>query len=174
MLYTVITRHWTCYTWYIIYDTDTRYLHRHMVITRHLACYTWYMIYDSGTRYLHWHGIYTGTWYLKPVPRHLIFRPGTWYMSYLTPDLNTRYMTCFHVVQTHWLDIATLERTLPPLIPILYDIFMTITLRGVDMVIILLLSDIWYSWTPVLLYTWTPEIGRLLTLLLILYSCWPP
>ena len=38
-------------------------------------------------------------------------------------------------------------------------------LQGFDMIIILL-PDIWYSWTLVLLYSWTPEIGRLL----ILYS----
>ena len=108
--------------------TGTQYLHRH------LACYTWYVIYDSGTWYLH---------------RHSIYRPGTWYMSYLTPAPDTRYMICFHVVQIPWPDIMTLDRTLPPLMPVLYDIFMTITLRGVDMVIILLLPNIWYSWTPV-------------------------
>jgi len=39
--------------------TGTQYLHRH------LACYTWYVIYDSGTWYLHWHSIYRpGTWYV--------------------------------------------------------------------------------------------------------------
>ena len=131
--------------------TGTQYLHRH------LACYTWYMNYDSGTRYLHWHsvftpalgiytdtwhvildiwfmtpalGIYTGTWYLIPVPRHLIFRHRYSIMSYLAPDPDTLYMTCFHVVQAHWLDIVTLDRKLPPLIPVLYGIFMTITFTG--------------------------------------------
>ena len=161
MLYSVFTRPWTCYTWHVTSDTDTW----------HVILDIWFMtpalgIY-TGTQYLHRHLI-CYTWYLIPLDiRHR-------YLIYLTPAPDTRYMTCFHVIQTHWLDIVTLDRTLPPLIPILYDIFMTITLRGVDMVIILLLlSDIWYSWTPILLYTWTPEIGRLLTLLLILYSSWP-
>ena len=104
------------------------------IFTRHLTCYTWCMIYDTGTRYLH---PAFNMLYLIPDPRHLILDTNTWYMSYLSPDPDPRYMThanpyltCFHVVQVHWLDIVTLDQTLPLLIPILYDIFMTITFTG--------------------------------------------
>ena len=91
---------------YLTHDTRHRYLPCyiwHMIPdTGHLACYTWCMIYGTGP----------------------------WYMSYLTPAPDTRYMICFHVVQMHGPDIVTLDRTLPPLIPVLYDIFMTITFTG--------------------------------------------
>ena len=156
------------------------------VFTRHLTCYTWYMVYDTGTRYWHRHSVFTPTLdmlYLIPDPRHLILDTSTWYMSYLPLDPDPRYMThanpyliCFHVVQVHWPDIVTLDRTLPPLIPVLYGIFMTITFTGTwhDYYIITRHLVLLNSCTPELLYTWTPEIGRLLTLLLILYSCWSP
>jgi len=99
---------------------------------RHLIYYIWYLIH--------------GTWYLTPAldmlylipdPRHLILDTGTWYTSYLSLDPDPRYMThanpyliCFHVVQVHWPDIVTLDRTLAPPIPVLYSIFMTITFTG--------------------------------------------
>ena len=142
---------------------------------RHLIYYIWYLIHD--------------TWYLTPAldlisdPRHLILDTGTWYMSYLSSDPDPRYMThanpyliCFHVVQVHWLDIVILDRTLPLLIPVFYGIFMTITFTGTwrDYYIITRHLVLLNSCTPELLYTWTPKIGRLLTLLMILYSCWPP
>ena len=132
--------------------SSTQYLHRH------LACYTWYVIYDSGTWYLH---------------RHSIYRPGTWYVILDTCTWHTVYdmLSCGTNTWTWhldpWPDITTPDTC----------IYMTYSwlslLRGLGMTIILL-PDIWYSWTLVLLYPWTPEIGRLLTLLLILYSCWPP
>ena len=111
-------RHLACYTWYMIYDTDTRYLHRHSVFTPTLGML--HLIYDLW----HWHSVFTPAldiWNLSH---------STWYLDtstrYMSPDPDTRYMTCFHVVQVHWLDIVTLDLTLPPLIPVLYDIFMTI------------------------------------------------
>ena len=155
------------------------------VFTRHLTCYTWCMIYGTGTWYIIFDTWFTALdmLYLIPDPRHLILDTGTWYMSYLSPDPDPRYMThanpyltCFHVIQVHWLDIVTLDRTLAPLIHVLYGIFMTITFTGTwhDYYIITRHLVLLNSCTPELLYTWTPEIGRLLTLLLILYSCWPP
>jgi len=167
------------YRWYCtryLPTLDMLYL-MHDLWHRHLVYYIGYLIH--------------GTWYLTPaldmlylIPdlRQLILDTGTWYMSYLSPDPDPRYMTqanpyliCFHVVQVHWLDIVTLDRTLPPLIPVLYDIFMTITFTETwhDYYIITRHFVLLNSCTPELLYTWTPEIWRLLTLLLILYSCWP-
>ena len=96
---------------------------------------------------------------------YVILVTGFWpqYMTHANP-----YLTCFHVVQVHWPDIVTLDRTLPPLIRYLY--YMTYSwlslLQGLGM-IITLLSDIWYSKTPVLLNSCileAPKIGRLLIL----------
>ena len=131
-------------------------------------------MYTPGTCH-----VILNTWHLTLGTCHVIL--NTWHltpvldMSYLTPDPNTQYMTYFHVVQVHWLDIVTLDRTLPPLIPYYMTYSWLSLLRGLGMTIILL-PDVWYSWTPVLLnpcileplYTWTLEIGRLLILLLIL------
>ena len=137
---------------------------------------TWHVILDIWfmTPAL---GIYTGTWYviLDNVPRHLIFRHQyliyvildtcSWYLVYdmLSCGISTMTWHC-----DPWSDTTTL-------IPILYDIFMTITFTGTwhDYYIITRYLVLMSSCTPELLYTWTPEIGRLLTLLLILYSCWP-
>ena len=114
------------------------------------------------------YGNYTDTWH---VTLDIWFLTPVLDMSYLTPALDTRYMLCFHVVQIPGPDIVTLDRTL------WYLYYMTYSwlslLRGLGMTIILL-PDIWYSWTSVLLYSWTPEIWRLLTLVLMLYSCWSP
>ena len=140
--------------------------HPHSVFTPVLSIYTdtWHVTLDIlfMTPAL---SIYTGTRYIDPALD----------MSYLTPAPDTRYMICFYVVQILGPDIMTLDRTLPPLMPVLYDIFMTITFTGTwhDYYIITRLVLL-NSCTPELLYTWTPEIGRLLTLLLILYSCCPP
>ena len=168
VLYSVFTRHLTCYTWYMIYDTGTRYLHWHLIY------YIWYLIH--GTRYL---TPALDMLYLIPDPRHLILDTGTWYMSYLSPDPDPRYMThanahltCFHVVQAHWLDIMTLDRTLSPLIPVLYGIFMTITFTKTwhDYYIITRYLVLLNSCTPVYLNPWnrealdiTPDIILLLT-----------
>ena len=85
-------------------------------------------------------------------------------MSYLTPAPDTRYMICFHVVQIPGPDIVTLDRTLPPLIPVYYMTYSWLSLlRGLDYYIITIYLVLLNSYTPELLYTWTPEIGRLLT-----------
>ena len=130
MLYTVFTRPWTCYTWHVTSDTDPGHV---ILDTWHVILDIWFMTPAHGIYTDTWHvtldiwfmtpalGIYTGTWYLDT---------SIWHMSYLTPAPDTRYMTCFHVVQVHWLDIVTLDWTLPSLIPVLYDIFMTITFTG--------------------------------------------
>jgi len=154
---------------------------------RHLACYTWYVTSDTNTWHVIldiWfmtrHSIFTPALdilYLIPNPRHFILDTGTWYMSYLSLDPDPRYIThanpyliYFHVVQVHRPDILTLDRTLSPLIHVLYGIFMTITFTGTwhdyyNIIRHLVLLD---SCTPELLYTWTPELGRLLILLVIL------
>jgi len=143
---------------------------------RHLACYTWYVTSDTNTWLLnliydlwHRHSVFTPALdilYLIPDPRHLILDTGTWYMSYLSPDPNPRYMThanpyliCFHVVQVHWPDIVTLDRTLSPLIHVLYGIFMTITFTGTwhDYYIITRHLVLLYSWTPIYLNPWNRE-----------------
>ena len=149
MLYSIFTRHLTCCTWYMIYDSGTRYLHRHSVFTSTLDIL--YLIYDLW----HWHsvltpalGIYIGTWYLDT---------SIWHMSYLSPDPDPRYMThanpnliCFHVVQVIDLTSRPLTGHYYPW----YLYYMTYSwlslLRGLGTIIILL-PDIWYSWTPVLL-----------------------
>ena len=124
---------------------------------RYLPCYPWPVTSDSGTWYLH---------------RHSIYGPGTWDMTYLTPASDTRYMICFYVVQIPGLDILTLDRTLLPLIPVLYDIFMTITFTGTwhDYYIITRYLVLLNSCTPVFLNPWnreapdiTPDIILLLT-----------
>ena len=120
-------------------------LHRYS--HRHLARYTWYMIYDTGTQYLH---------------RHSVLIP-TLAMLYSPLDMWHRYLTCYiyHLIYiTRYLPWYTWHLT-----SVLPDIFM-----------IIMWPDIWHSCisctpvSPELLYSWTPEIGRLLTLLLILYS----
>jgi len=91
-------------------------------------------------------------------------------MSYLTPAIDTRYMLYFHVVQIPGPDIMTLDQTLPPLIPDYMTYSWLSLLRGHDMIIILLLPDIWYSWTPVYLNPWNreaPDFTPDITLLLI-------
>ena len=118
-------RHLICYTWHLI--SGTWYL------TPTLICYTWHLISDTGT----WHII---TW-------HLI--PDTWYMT-LDNWHTITHLTCYHLILVHSTDIVIPDWILLHLTPVLPCIFMIITLTGLGMVIILL-PDIWYSWTPVLL-----------------------
>ena len=135
------------YRWYCTryYPTlDMIYL-MHDLWHRHLIYYIWYPIHD--------------TWYLTPAldilyllpdPRHLILDTDTWYMSYLSLDLDPRYMThansyltCFHVIQVHWLDIVTLDRTHPWYMYYMAYSWLSL-LRGLGMIIILLsLIHIW-------------------------------
>ena len=177
-----------CDMWYVILDTSTCHAtpdpdswHRY------LPCYTWPVTSHTGTQYLHWYTVFTLTCDML----HLIWYSWLWHLVF-TPALNiwTRHSrydildTCtWHMVYDMfscgtntwtwhldpWPDIT-------PLIPVLYDIFMTITFTGTwhDYYIITRYLVLLNSCTPELLYTWTPKIGRILTLLLILYSCWPP
>ena len=160
-------------------DTGTRYLHRYSVFTPTLSML--HLIYDLwlDTRYLHWCSIFAlaldiwnlshDTWYLDTC---------TWYMLYLTYDTRHRYLPCYiwrltyyHLALVYltwycdtWPDTITLDTCISLHI---HDYHFYGDLKW-------LLYYYQIIGTPELLYTWTPEIGRLLTLLLILYSCWPP
>ena len=138
---------------------------------RHLIYYIWYLIHD--TWYL---TTALDMLYLIPDLRHLILDTGTWYMSYLSPDPDPRYMThanpyltCFHWYKYIDLTLWPLTGHYHPW----YLYYMTYSwlslLRGLGMIIILL-SNIWYSWTHVYLNPWnreapdiTPDIILLLT-----------
>ena len=153
LLFDIWYRYLSCYTYYLIIDTGTCHVrlitwYRH----RYMSCYTYCLISDTGTC----HAIHI-TWYLTPVLAMLYLLFDIWH-RYLS--CYTYYLICFHVVQVHWPDIVTLN-TLPPLIPVLYGIFMTITFTGTW-----LLYCYQIFGTPELLYSWTPEKGWLL----ILYS----
>ena len=152
---------------HLIYDL----WHRHSVFTLVLSIYIdlgmLHLIYDLWLRHSVFTlalGIYTSTWYLKPVPWHLIFKPGTWYMTYFSPDPDPWYTTHVnpYLICYKYIDLTSwpLTRHYHPW----YLYYMTYSwlslLRGLGMTIILL-PNIWYSWTPVLLNPWkrvTPDI----------------
>jgi len=85
-----------------IYPTlDMLYLTRD-ILHRHLACYTWYMIYDTGTRYLHRYSVFIPTLGMLHLiydlwHRYSVFTPvlsiytGIWHVTldrwYMTPVL---------------------------------------------------------------------------------------
>ena len=150
ILRSVFTRHLTCYTWHVTSDTDT-----------------WHVILDIWflTPAL---GIHTGTRYLTPI----------FTMLYLTYDTWHRYLPCYiwHLIS----DTGTCHAILDTwyITPVLDMLYLTpdtcITWHMHDYYIITRHLILLNSCTPELLYTWTPEIGRPLILLLILYSCWPP
>ena len=190
LLYTVFTPALSIYTdtWHVTLDiwfmtpalgiyTGTRYLHRYLVFTPILG--KLHLIYELWLR----HSVFTlvlsictGTWYLKPVPRHLIFRhrysiyvildTWSWYPVYDMLSCGTSTLT-WHC--DPWPDTTTLDTCIiwhihdyhfyGDLVWLLYyyQIFGT--------------TEFLYSWTPVYLNPWNRGI---LTLLLILYSCWPP
>ena len=129
--------------------------HRYSVFTPVLSIYadTWYVTLDMliMTPTL---GIYTGTRYIDPVLD----------MSYLTPAPDTRYMICWTWHHDSWPDTTTPDTCI---IWHIHDYHFYGNLAW-------LLYYYHIFGTLKLLYTWTPKIGRLLTLLLILYSCWPP
>ena len=138
-------------------------------------CYTWHWhsVFTPA------HGIYTGTchaifdtWHPTPVLamlylthdtrhrnlpcyiRHLILDPGTWYMTHLSPDPDPRYVTHVnpYLICYKYIDLTSWPLTghYHPWYPYYMTYSWLSLLWGVDMVIILL-PDIWYSWTPVLL-----------------------
>jgi len=142
-----LTRYLTCYTWHLISDTgtchailDTWYLSPVLVMLyltlgirhRYLPCNTWHMIYDNGT----WHVI-LDTLYLTPDIWHLtinMLSPGTSTLDMILWQLTSDYYTWHLYYMAYWW-LSLLQRL------------------GM---IIILLPDLWYTWTPMLLYSWTP------------------
>ena len=143
-------------TWYLATQVNiyccTRYLHRHSMFTRTLGML--HLIYDLWHR----HSVFTpaldicnlshGTWYLDTGidichTWHLILTRGiqhmitvTWhaFMWYKYIDLTSWPLTGhYHPWYLYYMAYSWLS-----------------LLRGLGMIIILL-PDIWYSWTPVLL-----------------------
>ena len=153
-----------CYAW-----------HRHLVFTpahgilhRYLPCYIWHWYLPCYIWHRHlscyiWHR------YLSCYIWHMIPDTGTWCVILDTCSLHPVYdmLSCGINTWTwhrdFWPDTTTPDTC------VLYDIFMAITFTGTW-----LLYYYHIFGTPELLYTWTPEIRRLLTLLLMLYSCWSP
>ena len=131
-----------------------------------VPCYVtgWYLIFDVATLTdilvtWPWH-VYTGTchailitWYLTPVLA----------MLYLTLDIRHRYWTCYHSLDILSHGTSTLDLILWYMTGYYYIWHMYYfayswlsSLREIGMIIILL-PDIWYSWTPVLLNSCIPE-----------------
>jgi len=86
------------------------------------------------------------TWYLTCY--HLT--PDTWHLTYYH-----RYMTLTTWYWYTWPDAAIPDLILSHLTDYIAYSWL-LFLRGLDMIIILLL-DIWYSWTPILMNSCTPE-----------------
>ena len=116
---------------------------------------TWYLTLDIWQRYL-------TCYYLTP---------DTWHLLYYTWQL-----TCYHSLDMLSHGTSTLDLMLWLLTGLLLHLYYNVyswlqLLRGLGMIIILL-QDIWYSWTHMLLnscaskliYSWTPVIGRILIL----------
>jgi len=134
-----------------------------------------YLIYDLWHR----HSVFTPALdmlYLIPVPQHLIFRHQ--YLIYVILDTCSWHpvydmLSCGTSTLTWqrdpWLDTITPDTWIIWYIHD-YHFYGDLAWLLYYYQTLVLLN----SCTPELLYTWTPEIGRLLTLLLILYSCWAP
>jgi len=135
---------------------------------QYLPCYIWHMISDTSTC----HAIFD-TWYPTPVLAsytwHMIYDtstwhviPDTWYLTInmLSPGTSTHDMILWHLTGDYY--------TWHPY----YLAYSWLSLlRGLDMIIILL-SDLWYSWTSVHLNPCTPELlYPLYSCLLYCYSC---
>ena len=145
---------WCCN--FIFNSPDTN-----MLITWHWYFYTWHLI--PGTWYLTpvLDMLSLNTWYMTPNIWHLIidmlsltWYPFTWYS---TLDLMLWHLTGYYYTW-HMYYIAYSWLSL---------------FRGLDMIIILL-PDLWYSWTPVLLNSYISEPLKRETpdiMLMILYSC---
>ena len=158
LLFDIWYRYLPCYTYHLIYDTGTCHA---ILITwypipvfamlylsldirhRYLPCYTYHLISDTGTC----HAILI-IWYLIPVLAMLYLLLDIWhqYLSYLSPD--TWHLILWHLyyIAYSWL----------------------LLLRGLGMIIILL-PNFWYSWTPVLLNSCNRETPDIM--LLALCSC---
>ena len=128
-------RYLSCYIWY-------------------LPCYMWYVTPDTDTC----HAIYD-MWYPTPV---LV-------LLHLSLDIRHWFLIChtWHLLLTHGIWYAFmwykyLDLTLW-LLTGHYHTWYLWHIHGYHFygdLIIILLPYIWYSWTPVLLYTWPPEIGE--------------
>ena len=151
-VYRMIYWHVILDTWYRTPVLDLLYLTLD-IWHRYLICY--YLTPDR---------LILDTWYLAPVLDMLL--PDTWYITLDNWHAIT-YWTCFHMVLVHltgycdtWMDTITPDTC--------------ITLRIHDYHFYGNMARLLYCYhafgTPELLYSWTPEIGRLL----ILYSCWSP
>ena len=156
---TYVTGTWNLH-WYTIFDTDIF----HAIFDTdvcHAICDMWHPVLILAILYLT-----CDTWprYLSCYTYHLTLDTDTWYVVLDTCSWHPVYdkLSCGTNTWTWHLDPWPNITTPDTCIHMTY-IWLSL-LWGHDMTIILL---------PVLLYTWTPEIGRLLTLLLILYYCWP-
>jgi len=112
---------------------------------QYLPCYTWQLISDTGTC----HAI-LDTWYLTLVLD--ILSLDTWYLHLI---YNTWRLTCYHSLDMLSHGTSTLDLILWHLTGYYYTwhlYYMAYSwlslLRKLGMIIILL-SDIWYSWTPI-------------------------
>jgi len=148
--------------WHLIFDTGTWYVYTwHLIsdtwyLTPALDMYildTWYMTYDIWHWYVicyTWHLIHD-TWYLTPVLDMLYLTHDLWY---LISDTGT-----WHVILDTWYCNTWLDTMTPDTCTALhihdYHFYR-------DLAWLLYCYQIFG--TPELLYTWTPETGRLLTL----------
>jgi len=139
----------------------------------HLTPDPWHLISDTGTWYviLDTWSLVLDIWHRYLTCYHLILIPDTWYMTLNNWHAIT-YLTCFHIVLVHltwycdtWLDTITSETCITSYI---HDYYFTGTWHDHYIVIRHLVHL--NSCAPELLYSWTPEKGRLL----ILYPCWSP
>ena len=156
MLYLVFTRHLTCYTWCMIYDTDTWYVILDTCSTaldirhRYLICHTCHLILTPGI----WHML-TFTWYafmwykyIDLISWLLTGHYHPWYLYYMAPDV---------------------------VAPVSYCIFMTITLLGLDYYIVTRYLVLLNSCTPEPLkegdsWYYTPVNSRSWMIMVILYA----
>jgi len=158
--YTVLLYHVAWPDDYLTYDVVTLYS-THMIPTcYYLTPDTWHLIYLTPVLDM----LLLDTWYqtLDIWHRYLTcyhLTPDTWYLIYDTWQLTWYHLIldiCYHLILIHltwccdtWLDIIT------------PDTCITLHIQDyhyygdLDMIIILL-SDIWYSWTLVLLNSCIP------------------
>jgi len=169
--------------WYLIFDvvtlTDILVTWPWHIYTWYLACYIWHMIHTI-----------LNTWYLIPVLAMLYLLLDIWYRYlpcyayYLIPDTGT----C-HVIFDIWYPTPVLAMLYLPLdmwhwyllwhltcyhLVLVYLIWCCDTCISLHIhdyhfygdLIIILLPDIWYSWTPVYLNPWKRVIPDTILLLI--------
>ena len=139
-------------TWYLTPVLAMLYL-IHDIWHRYLPCYTWHLISDTGAC----HAI-LDTWYLTPVLAMLYLTFDIWHGTchvILAPDIRHRHLTCYHSLNMLSPGTSTLDLILWHLTcychtwHLYYMAYSWLSLLwGLG---IILLPNIWYSWTPVLL-----------------------